>query len=301
MAEGGVEVKEGQATLYFASQKGVFYNPPQIPNRDLSVLALRRFVEIRQEEALAKRAKQAASAAARQAAGTAGASAEAPSAAPAAADAPPPGLRVLDGLSASGLRAMRYIKEVPGLQSVVANDLDPAAVAVMEENFRRNGLGPPQVVPSTSDAVLLLHQSKPPVGERFDVVDLDPYGTAAPFLDGAVQAVAEGGLLMVTCTDLAVLAGTYPEKCFAQYGAFPLKAKYCHEAALRIVLSCIEGHANRHRRYIVPMLSVRTASQPRTRATGPSPLRYFTKNPIPRPDPLRFLTLKPYYSTTNYG
>ena len=107
-----------------------------------------------------------------------------------------------------------------------------------------------------SDAASLLHQSKPPAAERFDVVDLDPYGTAAPFLDGAVQAVAEGGLLMVTCTDLAVLAGTYPEKCYAQYGAFPLKAKYCHEAALRIVLSCIEGHANRHRRYIVPLLSV---------------------------------------------
>ena len=197
MAEGAVEVKEGQATLYFESQKGVFYNPPQIPNRDLSVLALRRFVEIRNAEVLAKRAKQAANAAARQKAEPAGAaSAAAPSAAPAAADAPtaadapPPGLRVLDALSASGLRAMRYMKEVPGLHSVVANDLDPAAVAVMEENFRRNGLGAPQVVPSTSDAVALLHQSKPPAAERFDVVDLDPYGTAAPFLDGAVQAVA---------------------------------------------------------------------------------------------------------------
>ena len=32
--------------------------------------------------------------------------------------------------------------------------------------------------------------------------------------------------------------------------------KYCHEAALRIVLGCMEGHANRHRRYIVPLLSV---------------------------------------------
>ena len=64
------------------------------------------------------------------------------------------------------------------------------------------------------------------------VVDLDPYGTAAPFLDAAVQAVTDDGtrymslllatvvthanltgLLCVTCTDLAVLAGTnYPEK-----------------------------------------------------------------------------------------
>lgn len=28
---------------------------------------------------------------------------------------------------------------------------------------------------------------------RFDVIDLDPYGTAAPFLDSAVQSVADGG------------------------------------------------------------------------------------------------------------
>jgi tRNA (guanine26-N2/guanine27-N2)-dimethyltransferase len=29
--------------------------------------------------------------------------------------------------------------------------------------------------------------------KQFDVIDLDPYGSAAPFLDGAVQAVADGG------------------------------------------------------------------------------------------------------------
>ena len=38
------------------------------------------------------------------------------------------------------------------------------------------------------------------VHNRFDVIDLDPYGTACPFLDSAVQAVANGGLLCVTCT-----------------------------------------------------------------------------------------------------
>lgn len=31
--------------------------------------------------------------------------------------------------------------------------------------------------------------------ERVDVVDLDPYGTAAPFIDGAVQCVKDGGKL----------------------------------------------------------------------------------------------------------
>ena len=50
-------------------------------------------------------------------------------------------------------------------------------------------------------------------GSRVDVVDLDPYGTAAPFIDAAVQSVDDTGLLCVTCTDLSVLATTnYPEK-----------------------------------------------------------------------------------------
>jgi tRNA G26 N,N-dimethylase Trm1 len=37
-------------------------------------------------------------------------------------------------------------------------------------------------------------------GNRFDVVDLDPFGSSAVFLDSAVQAVGDGGLLCITCT-----------------------------------------------------------------------------------------------------
>ncbi len=29
--------------------------------------------------------------------------------------------------------------------------------------------------------------------ERYDVIDLDPYGSPSPFLDAAVQAVSDGG------------------------------------------------------------------------------------------------------------
>ena len=46
---------------------------------------------------------------------------------------------------------------------------------------------------------MLMYQHRD-VASRFDVIDLDPYGTASPFLDSAVQAVADGGLLCVTCT-----------------------------------------------------------------------------------------------------
>ena len=37
-------------------------------------------------------------------------------------------------------------------------------------------------------------------GDRFDVVDIDPFGSSAVYLDSAVQAVVDGGLLCVTCT-----------------------------------------------------------------------------------------------------
>lgn len=38
----------------------------------------------------------------------------------------------------------------------------------------------------------VLYQHRDPA-KRYDVIDLDPYGTASPFIDGAVQAVSEGG------------------------------------------------------------------------------------------------------------
>ena len=46
---------------------------------------------------------------------------------------------------------------------------------------------------------MLMYQHRE-AGQQFDVIDLDPYGSAAPFIDPAVQAVADGGLLCVTCT-----------------------------------------------------------------------------------------------------
>ena len=74
----------------------------------------------------------------------------------------------------------------------------------------------------------------------YDAVDLDPYGCPSQLLDGAVQAVADGGLLLVTATDMAVLCGNNAEACWGKYGSYPLHKPYCHEQALRILPACIE-------------------------------------------------------------
>lgn len=73
-------------------------------------------------------------------------------------------------------------------------------------------------------------------GVNFHVIDLDPYGSAAPFLDSAVQNIASGGLMCITCTDMAVLCASYPETCYAKYSSIPLKGDNAHEAVRLLVL-----------------------------------------------------------------
>ncbi|XAR51626.1 tRNA (guanine(26)-N(2))-dimethyltransferase [Bertholletia excelsa] len=161
--------------------------------------------------------------------------------------------RVLESLSASGLRALRYAREVEGIGQVVALDNDAVSVEACRRNIKFNGsVASAKVESHLADArVYMLTHPK-----EFDVVDLDPYGSPSVFLDSAVQSVVDGGMLMCTATDMAVLCGGNGEVCYSKYGSYPLRGKSCHEMALRILLACIESHANRYKRYIVPLLSV---------------------------------------------
>lgn len=165
------------------------------------------------------------------------------------------GIKILDALAATALRSIRYVKEIPGVKEVVVNDLDEAAVQAAQRNIDFNQVDSSKIRVQQGDAISAMHTSSASK-QRFDVIDLDPYGSAAPFLDAAVQCVEEGGLLCVTCTDMGVLSGGHPETCYAKYGSMPTKGKYLHEMALRIVLHALEAQANRYRRHIVPVLSL---------------------------------------------
>lgn len=163
------------------------------------------------------------------------------------------GLTLLEALAASGLRSIRYAKEVGGLKSIVTNDISTSAVDSIRRNSKRNGTEH-LMTPSEGDACIVMYQHRH--RNRFDCVDLDPYGSPSPFLDAAVQCVADGGLLMVTATDMAVLCGNLPESCFAKYGSVSLKNKACHEMALRILLHAVQTSAARYGRFIHPLLSI---------------------------------------------
>jgi tRNA (guanine26-N2/guanine27-N2)-dimethyltransferase len=170
-----------------------------------------------------------------------------------------PNFSILDALSATGLRALRYALEIPFTTSVTANDLLPAATKAIKLNVQHNKLGE-KITTITGNALTHMYSL---VGEncvpskKYDVIDLDPYGTAASFLDAAVQAVRDGGLLCVTCTDAGVWASNgYPEKAYSLYGGVPIKGMHSHEGGLRLILHSIATSAARYGLAIEPLLSL---------------------------------------------
>ncbi|XP_041980923.1 probable tRNA (guanine(26)-N(2))-dimethyltransferase isoform X2 [Aricia agestis] len=225
---------EGQAEIRLSSEK-VFYNPVQEFNRDLSIAVLSVFIQDFKEERLKKKEKR---------------DSKGEDTSP-IVEAP---ITILEALSATGLRSIRYAKEVQQVDKIIANDLSEQAVQTIKENIEYNGIEH-LVETSHDDACMVMYKHKHHQ-KRFTAIDLDPYGCPAIFLDSAVQSVQDGGLLLVTATDMAILAGNTPETCYYKYGAVSLKAKFCHEMALRILLQSIEHHANRYSRYIEPVLSV---------------------------------------------
>jgi tRNA (guanine26-N2/guanine27-N2)-dimethyltransferase len=246
-------IQEGCASILYGEQNEAFYNKVQVFNRDMSILVIKMFDELRRKDHDEKEAQRLEKW--RKKNEMEGRNTEA---------LPAVDLNILEALSATGLRSVRYWKEIPNVRRIIANDIVPDAVEVIRRNIAYNDISENCVVPHLADATAYMHElaAEGRAGRRqsnvddFHVVDLDPYGGANPFLDSAVQCVAEGGLLCVTCTDMAVLAGQQPGACFAKYGALPIRIRSCHEQALRILLGSIQHHCSRYGRYIVPLVSL---------------------------------------------
>lgn len=166
-----------------------------------------------------------------------------------------PKLTLLEALSATGLRSIRYAKEIDHIGTVIANDMEPAAVQAIQSNVIYNGLQE-IVKPNEDNALHVFYKAMMDGSTKFDVIDLDPYGSATPFLDGAMQTVQENGFLCVTCTDMAVLAGSQSEACWIKYGAMSMpNAPYCHELGLRILLHSMQASAAKYKKIIEPFMS----------------------------------------------
>ncbi len=139
---------------------------------------------------------------------------------------------ICDPLGGSGARGLRYAKELKnpsGIVKVIIGDINPNAVNLARENLKINNLNNVEIV--LKDANVLLSENF----RRFNVVDLDPFGSPNPYIDSAVRScISKNGILCMTATDTAVLCGAYKKACIRNYDAIPLKGD--KEIALRLLI-----------------------------------------------------------------
>ncbi len=151
---------------------------------------------------------------------------------------------ICEPLAGCGVRTLRYLRECSDNMSAMMFDANPIAVAVTQKNIEINGLNDRATVKQGDARTLLLTES---INKWFDFVDIDPFGTPAPFLNASVQSMSfRGGLLAVTATDMPVLCGVHPDVAQRRYGGLSLRSSISQEIGVRLLigLSFIVGGMN---------------------------------------------------------
>jgi len=164
---------------------------------------------------------------------------------------------VLDGLAATGAWGIRMQLEA-GLPEIAFNDRSILATNLIRENLRRNQVRGDVV---RGNLISLLEAN------RYDFVDIDPFGPPTPFLAPLLEHSKKGSGLGVTATDTSVLSGTYPAACLRRYDARPLRCAQGPEIGLRILLGFCERLASKQGNAIRPILSFAAEHFLRTYAT----------------------------------
>ncbi len=162
-------------------------------------------------------------------------------------------LRVCEPLAASGIRGLRYLVEVDGIDELCLNDISKESYMNIKENVKLLGVENKVEVFNMDASILLSNNSVK--GKRFDVIDLDPFGSPVRYLWAAIKAIKNGGLLGISHTDVAPLCGVHGKSCLRRYQSIPLKNEYCHETAIRIILGYLARISATHGFGIEPLLS----------------------------------------------
>ena len=203
-----------------------------------------------------------------------------------------------DSLCGTGARGLRIAVEAMGIDKIYFNDANPLAVEIAKKSsainqvkdkclfsvndvckFLLNGTAQGNDTPATASLQNNNEENssnKNNSKQRFTIVDLDPFGSPANYIDCVMRSVQNGGLVSVTATDTAVLCGKYPDVCLRKYYGMSLSNPYSNELALRLLMSLMAltssrlgigirplfAHTNMHyvRIYVQAVLSSKMAN-----------------------------------------
>lgn len=158
-----------------------------------------------------------------------------------------------DSMAGVGVRSMRVLLESEWDEAYV-NDNSERAFANIILNIEKNKLVE-RAHPSKADANIF-HLEHSSAGLRFDMLEIDPFGTPVRFLDTGVRAVKHGGLISITATDTANLFGVKERAAKILYGVNVFKTGFMREIGIRVLLKALAEAAARNERGIEPVVSI---------------------------------------------
>ncbi len=156
----------------------------------------------------------------------------------------------LEGLAGLGARGLRVVNELNRIDKAIINDLNPKAIELATKSASLNNLKKLEVSENEVCRFLISHSKK---GQRGSIVDIDPFGSPAKYIDCGIRATMHGGLLSLTATDLQVLNGLFQNACKRRYGGIPVRTEYGNEIAIRLILGCVRTIAARLDIEIIPL------------------------------------------------
>ncbi len=159
----------------------------------------------------------------------------------------------IDAMCSTGVRGIRIAKEVENIDEVHMVDIDSYAVELSRINVRINGLED-KIRLEVADCREYLYRSKRE-HVRIDYIDIDPFGSPAPFVQAAIESVGTNGVVAFTATDLAPLEGKYPKKLLRRYGVIGKMCGASKHVAIRNLIAFIARIAAIVDRFVKPLYS----------------------------------------------
>jgi len=160
-------------------------------------------------------------------------------------------LVVCDPMAASGVRGIRLLKEVSGIEKVVFNDASPQAVEFIKKNLDLNKIPKEKYEIENMDCNLLFLERK----REFDFIDIDPFGSPVNFLPNVWSALKKDASLAVSATDTGALSGSFKTTCENRYGVIAEKTDFFKEFGISTLIQAVVRELAKHDMSFSPLFS----------------------------------------------
>lgn len=162
-------------------------------------------------------------------------------------------LRVLEAMSGCGVRSLRYWLESEA-DWVWANEGNPDISPILHQNLADAiASGHSQVTHLDANRVFFDCYNR---SDYYDLVDVDCFGSPAPYLSTSLWATKIGGLLYLTSTDGRTATGHSPQNSLSVYGAYARAHPSAHEQGLRLLIGSVQQQAATKGLGIEPVFSL---------------------------------------------